>query len=248
MEYGAGTAAAAAPGRGHRPGAALGATGAKQVTFSRGRPLSGRSRVSAQAAGETCNLGSRGPCPSDTPPPRPSLPGRRALTCTASRSPRGLLGLGCADRTALGAALGVPREARQEESGERRRPGRRRRRRTPALRSGETHPPPGRSAAAAADHFRGAGELGGAPARTSCPWGRDRPRRPRTKAVPSRARRRGMASRRPQSDPLRPRGAVTHQGPAGVSVPRRLRLPSTRSVSWGKLGEGGGRHLAPGGC
>nr|XP_054093852.1 uncharacterized protein LOC103794686 [Callithrix jacchus] len=39
---------------------------------------------------------------------------------------------------------------------------RRRRRRTPTLRSGEIHPPPGGSAAAAADHFRGAGEGGGA--------------------------------------------------------------------------------------
>lgn len=173
VECGAGTAAAtaAAPGRGHRPGTALGATGAIQVTFRRRRPLSGRSRVPAQAAGGTCNLGGRGPGPSDTPPPRPGLPGRRALTCTASRSTRGLLGLGCADRT----ALGVPRGARQEESGgrrQRRRPGRRRRRRTPALRSRETHPPPGRSAAAAADHFRGAGQRGGAPGRTSWPWGR----------------------------------------------------------------------------
>lgn len=101
MECGAGTAAAA-PGRGHRPGTALGAIGAVQVTFRRRRPLSGRSRVPAQAAGGTCNLGSPGPGPSDTPPPRPGLPGRRALTCTASRSTRGLLGLGCADRTALG--------------------------------------------------------------------------------------------------------------------------------------------------
>lgn len=168
MECGVGTAAAA-PGCGHRPGTVLVATGAMQVTFLRRRPLSRRSQVSAQAADGTCNLGGRGLGPSDTPPPRPGLPGRRALTCTASRSPRGLLGLGCADRTALGAALGVPRGARQEESGGRRRPGRRRRRRrrTLALRSRETHPPPGRSAAAAADHFRGAGEWGGAPASTS---------------------------------------------------------------------------------
>lgn len=172
MECGAGTAVAAAPGRGHHPGTALGATGAMQVTFRRRRPLSGRSRVPAQAADGTCNLGGRGPGPSDTPPPRPGLPGRRALTCTASRSTRGLLGLGCADPT----ALGVPRGARQEESGgrrrrRRRRPGRRLRRRTSALRSRETHPPPGRSAAAAADHFRGAGKRGGAPAGTSCPRG-----------------------------------------------------------------------------
>lgn len=141
-----------------------------QVTFRGGRQRSGRRQVPARVAGGTCNHGGRGPGPSDTPPPRPGLPGRRALTCPASGSPHGLSGLGCADRTALGTALGVPRGARRE-SGGRRRPGRRRRR-TPALRSGETHPPPGRSAAAAPDHFRGTGERGGAPAGTSCPRGR----------------------------------------------------------------------------
>lgn len=240
VESGAGTAAAAAPGRGHRPGRALGDTGAMQVTFQRCRPLSGRSRVPAQAAGGTCNLGGLRPGPSDTPPPRPGLPGRRALTCTASRSPRGLLGLGYADPTALGAALGVPRGARQEESGGRRRPGRRRRRRrrTPALRSRETHPPPGRSAAAAADHFRGAGEWGGAPAGTSCLRGPNTPRRSGTKALQLLGKASGPVSRRTHGEPPTSRGAVTSQGRAGVPVSRCFRFPKTLRGSWRKKGRG----------
>lgn len=246
MECGAETAVAAAPGRGHRPGAALGGTGVMQVTFQRGRPLSGRKRVRAREAGGTCNHGSRGPGPSDTPPPRPGLPGRRALTCTASRSPRGLSGFGCAGQIALGTVLGVPRRERQQ-SGGRRRPGRRRRRRrTPALRSGETHPPPGRSAAAAPDHFRGAGERGGAPPGTSC-RGAGKTMAAANKGSAARARRSAITAWRPHGDSLSLRGAITSQRLAGVLVLRRLRLLRTQRGSWGKRG-GGGRHLASGGC
>lgn len=230
MEYSAGTAAA--PGRGHRPGAALGGTGVMQVTFWRGRPLSGRKRVRARAAGGPCNHGGRGPGPSDTPPPRPGLPGRRALTCTASRSPRRLSGFGCADRTALGSVLGV------QESGGRRRPGRRRRR-TPALRSGETHPPPGRSAAAAPDHFRGAGERGGAPPGTSC-RGAGKTMAAANKGSAARARRSAITAWRPHGGSLRLRGAITSQRLAGVAVPGRLRLLRTL----GAPGEGGERDAA----
>lgn len=238
MECGAGTAAAAAPGRGHRPGTALGATGAKQVTFRRRRPPTGRSWVPAQAAGGTCNLGGRGPGPSDTPPRRPGLPGRRALTCTASRLTRGLLGLGCADRTALGVALGVPRGARQEESGGRRRPGRRRRRRTPALRSRETHPPPSRSAAAAADHFRGAGQRGGAPAGTSCPRGRISLGDYNKGSPGAGGDTSGTASRWNRGEPAGSRGSITSQVRAGVPVLRCFRVPRTWRVSWRKKGRG----------
>lgn len=208
MECGAGTAAAAAPGCGHRPGAALGATGEKQVTFRRGRPLSGRSPVPARAAGGTCNLGGRGPCPSDTPPPRPGLPDRRALTCTASRSPRGLLGLGCADRTALGAALGVPPgapaggvrraaaaawAAEEEDSG--------------APLWGD--PPSSRPLCSSRRRsLPGRGGAGRGADRHFLSTGPSRPRLRRTKTVLARARRSGIASLWPCDDRLRPRGTV----------------------------------------
>lgn len=215
-----------------------------QVTFRRDCPLSGRKRVRARAAGGPYNHGGRGPCPSDTPPPRSGLPGRRALTCTASRSPCGLSGFGCADRTALGSVLGVPRTARQE-SGGRRRPGRRRRR-TPALRSGETHPPPSRSAAAAPDHFRGAGEGGGAPPGTSC-RGAGKTVAAANKGSAARAGRSVITAWRPHGDSLRLRGAITSQRLAGVPVPGRLRLLRALGAP-GEGGEGEGCHLASGGC
>lgn len=242
MECSSGTAAA--PGRGHRPGAALGGTGVLQVTFWRGRPLSGRKRVRARAAGGPCNHGGRGPGPSDTPPPRPGLPGRRALTCTASRSPRGLSDFGCADRTALGSVLGVPRRARQE-SGGRRRPGRRRRR-TPALRSGETHPPPGRSAAAALDHFRGAGERGGAPPGTSC-RGAGKTTAAANKGSAARARRSAITAWRPHGDSPPPARRDHLPTPGRGSGAGASSSSQNTGGSWGRSG-GGGCHLASGGC
>lgn len=126
MECGVGTAAAAAaaPGRGHRPGTALVATRAMQVTFLRRRPLSPPA-VGAQSGlslGGRQDVQSRRPrawpvghTPAAARPPRPASAhlhreplAPRALGPRLRRSDRAR---GCARSSARGAAGGVRRAA-----------------------------------------------------------------------------------------------------------------------------------------
>lgn len=144
---------------------------------------------------------------------------------------------------------------------------RRRRRTTPALRSGQVHPPPGRSAAAAADHFRGAGERGGADwAGTSCPraerrasgvpelknngWeerGAGRPPPLGPSALPVGRPSSGFLAPGEVKSP--PRGPGVAAGVAAVPGSRRRVATSlslflgTRRGILGEAGERGGRHL-----